>query len=57
LDKNTVPSQQQQIEAFQGELAPYDVTTGTIKFPLAEPLPLELITRIVKYRVQEQLQD
>ncbi len=37
-------------EAFKDELAPYDVAKGTIRFPLSEPIPLELIARIAKFR-------
>jgi uncharacterized protein YdhG (YjbR/CyaY superfamily) len=38
---------------FEKELTPYKRSKGTIQFPLNEPLPLDLITRIVKYRVEE----
>ena len=41
------------IEAFAEELAPYAQAKGTIKLPLDEPIPYDLITRIVEYRVQE----
>ncbi len=43
------------VEAFKRELAPYDVSKGTIRFPLDRPLPLKLITKIVKFRVAENL--
>lgn len=43
-------------EAFAKELAAYHIGKGSIQFPLGQPLPLELITRIVKYRVEENLQ-
>lgn len=43
------------IKAFQHELAAYTTSTGTIQFPLDEPLPLTLITRIVKFRVKQNL--
>ena len=39
------------IEAFKKELAKYEGSKGTIKFPLNKPLPSALITKIVKYRV------
>lgn len=36
--------------------APYKTSgRGTIQFPLAKPMPLRLITRIVKFRVKESL--
>jgi uncharacterized protein YdhG (YjbR/CyaY superfamily) len=41
------------ISAFERELAPYEVSKGTVRFPLDEPLPLKLIARIVKFRVAE----
>ena len=40
-------------EAFKRELAGYKTAKGSIQFPLDEPLPLKLISRIVKYRVAE----
>ena len=44
------------IEEFKDELAKYSVSKGTIQFPLDKPLPLSLITKIVKFRVAENLQ-
>ncbi|GGG01705.1 hypothetical protein GCM10010912_53200 [Paenibacillus albidus] len=41
------------IEAFKEELAGYKSSKGAIQFPLAQPVPLELISRIVKFRVAE----
>lgn len=43
------------IEAFAQELAPWRTSKGTVRFPYDAPLPLELIGRIVRYRVAEQL--
>jgi uncharacterized protein YdhG (YjbR/CyaY superfamily) len=43
------------VEAFKEELASYEVTKGTIRFPLDKPLPLELVKRIVEFRVRENL--
>lgn len=42
------------IAAFKDELAPYISTPGAARFPLDQPLPLDLITRIVRFRVEEQ---
>ena len=41
------------IEAFQKELSAYKWAKGSVQFPLGKPLPWALITKIVKYRVQE----
>lgn len=38
--------------AFEKDLAPYKTGRGTVQFPYNKPLPLELITRIVKLNVQ-----
>lgn len=38
---------------FKEDLADYEYSKGTIKFPIAKPLPLELISRIVRFRVEE----
>jgi len=43
-------------EAFQKELSGYKTGRGSIQFPLDKPLPLKLITQIVKFRVYENLQ-
>lgn len=43
-------------EAFQKELSAYKTGKGSIQFPINEPLPEALITKIVKFRVQENLE-
>ena len=42
-------------EAFQDELAAYTVSKGAVQFPLDQPLPVDLITRMVRFRVEENL--
>jgi uncharacterized protein YdhG (YjbR/CyaY superfamily) len=42
-------------QAFKRELSIYQGAKGSIKFPINEPLPLELISKIVKFRVAENL--
>ncbi len=41
------------IKAFEKELSSYKQAKGSVQFPLDLPLPLELIAKIVKYRVEE----
>ncbi len=41
------------IEAFQKELACFETSKGTVRFPLDKPIPLDLVQRIVKYRIKE----
>jgi uncharacterized protein YdhG (YjbR/CyaY superfamily) len=43
----------QVVAAFQKELARYEVDKGTIRFPLSEPVPVQLIGRIAKFRAKE----
>ena len=40
----------QGIEAFQEELSKYKGAKGSVQFPLSEPIPFDLVTRIVQYR-------
>ena len=44
------------VEKFKKELSGYEFSKGTIKFPFDQPLPLALITKIVKYRAKENLE-
>ena len=39
--------------AFADELAPYKRGKGSAQFPLGEPLPKDLIRRVVEFRVAE----
>lgn len=41
------------VEPFKDELAGYKVDKGTIRFALDRPLPVDLISRIVKFRVAQ----
>ena len=43
-------------EAFAAELSKYKSGKGSVQFPLKEPMPFELITKIVKFRVNENLE-
>ena len=41
------------VEAFKRELKPYKSGKGSVQFPLGQPLPTDLIRRIVEFRVEE----
>jgi len=41
--------------SFEVEINPYRSGKGTLQFPLDKPLPFDLIKRIVKYRMKENL--
>ena len=43
------------IKPFEQELSAYEVSKGTVRFPIDKPLPMELISKIVKFRVVEDL--
>lgn len=45
------------VKAFAKELAKYKTASASVQFPLAEKLPLPLITKMVKYRVKQSLQE
>lgn len=42
------------IEKFKSELSEYHCSKGTVQFPYGQPLPLELIDKMVRFRVEEQ---
>lgn len=41
------------VEAFHEELKPYKSGKGSVQFPLGQPLPTDLIRRMVEFRVEE----
>jgi uncharacterized protein YdhG (YjbR/CyaY superfamily) len=43
------------IEQFKEELSAYEQGKGSVQFPLDKPIPYDLISRIVKFRVKENL--
>jgi uncharacterized protein YdhG (YjbR/CyaY superfamily) len=47
------PASDALVEAFARELASYERTKGTLKFPLSEPVPVRLIERIAKFRARQ----
>ena len=44
-------------EAFNKEVSKYMGGRGTLKFPIDKPLPLKLITKIVKFRVADNIKN
>jgi uncharacterized protein YdhG (YjbR/CyaY superfamily) len=44
------------IEEFQKELSAYEGGKGSVRFPLDKPIPFALISRIVKFRVKQNLE-
>lgn len=44
------------IEQFKDELSVYEGAKGSVKFPLDQPIPFDLISKIVKFRVAENLE-
>ena len=43
------------IVAFKKELSPYKQAKGTVQFPLDKPMPFDLVRKMVRYRVKENL--
>jgi uncharacterized protein YdhG (YjbR/CyaY superfamily) len=44
------------IEKFKDELSVYQGAKGSVQFPLDKPIPFDLISEIVKFRVRENLE-
>lgn len=42
------------IEKFKKELSKYEGAKGSVKFPLDQPIPYDLIRKITEFRVKEQ---
>jgi uncharacterized protein YdhG (YjbR/CyaY superfamily) len=47
------PATRRLVAAFKDDLAPYEVSKGTIRFRLLEPVPVRLIARIAKFLAKE----
>lgn len=43
------------IEAFKEKLTKYQTSKGTIRFPIDEPIPFELVKEIVRFRIKQNL--
>ena len=47
------PASDALVAAFERELAPYERSKGTIRMPLSEPVPANLIERIARFRAEQ----
>ncbi len=43
------------IEEFKEKLSPYEISKGTVRFPMNEPIPFDLIKEMLRFRVKENL--
>jgi uncharacterized protein YdhG (YjbR/CyaY superfamily) len=43
------------IDAFKEELSDYELSKGTVKFPINKPIPFDLIKKMVRYGVKESV--
>ena len=43
------------IQTFKDELSVYEGAKGSVRFPLDKAIPFDLISKIVKFRVKEQM--
>lgn len=41
------------IEKFKKELSGYDGAKGSVQFPIDKPLPLSLVSKMVKFKIKE----
>jgi uncharacterized protein YdhG (YjbR/CyaY superfamily) len=44
------------LEQFKNELSGYEGSKGAVRFPLDKPIPFDLISKITKFRVKENLE-
>ena len=47
------PATKRLLEALKEDLKPYEVVKSTVRFLLAEPVPVKLIAKIAKFRAKE----
>jgi uncharacterized protein YdhG (YjbR/CyaY superfamily) len=43
------------IDAFEKELAPYRSGKGTLRFPFNKPIPWDMLKKVIRHRVEENL--
>ena len=47
------PASGEVVKALGSDIQPYLAGEGTIRFPASRPIPMELVTRVVKVRAKE----
>jgi uncharacterized protein YdhG (YjbR/CyaY superfamily) len=45
------------IEAFKDEFKPYKSGKGSVQFPFGQPLPLELVAKVVRFKLEENMKN
>ena len=45
------------IDNFEAELIPYRSGKGTLRFPFGEEIPWDLLRKVIRYRVEENLKN
>ena len=53
MEENKIDAES--IDEFKHELSQYKGAKGSVQFPIEKPLPYELISKIVKFRVDENI--
>ena len=43
------------VEKFKSEFSSYETSKGAVRFPMDKPIPLDIIEKVVKFRVAENL--
>jgi uncharacterized protein YdhG (YjbR/CyaY superfamily) len=55
IDHYSIFPSQSGIDVFEKELAPYRTGKGTLSFPLDQPIPWEIIQKVIQSRVKENI--
>ena len=50
------PSNARLVAAFKGQLSKYEISKGTIRFPLSDGVPVTLIERIARFRARQVME-
>ena len=50
------PSNARLVAAFKDQLSKYEISKGTIRFPLSDGVPVTLIERIAKFRARQVME-